>query len=133
MTLGPDLTLWGEEIPREERLFAQDGAVARSSLTVGPKELADPRPSTVDIVLAALWNGGDEPRAMPLVKKLPRRPEALREEEEPRVPALCEASRTSGSATADEVVPIGMYELALEGWVSSGPDLSVLAEVPETS
>jgi len=106
--------------------------VATASLTVGLKGLADPRPSTVDIVLAALGDEGDEPRAMPFGKKLPRRPEALREEE-PRVPAFCEAPRTSGSATADEVVPIGMYVLALECWVSSGPDLSVLPELPETS
>jgi hypothetical protein len=150
VTLCPGLTLWGEDIPeeaKEEPLFAQDGAVA-ALMTGGLEELADPTPSRVDFVLVTSGNEGEESGDVPVLNKLPKRPDA---------PAFCTASRPSAEASptgdedksgatagpvTDEVVKecgippaasIGMLESVLEGWVSSGPDLSVLLEVLEKS
>jgi hypothetical protein len=155
VTLCPGLIFWGEEIPEEAKEEPLFGAVATLSMTAGLEEPADPTPSTVDFVLATPGNEGEEP-AVPILNKLPKRLDALRGEE-PDVPAFCRASRPSAGASptgdedksgatagpaTDEVVKecgippaasIGMSELALEGWVSSGPDLSVLPEVLEKS
>lgn len=147
----PGLTLWGEGIPEEateEPPFAQDGAVAALSMTGGLEELADATPSRVDSVLVTPGNEGEEPGDMPILNKLPKRPDG---------PAVCKASRPSAEASptgdedksgatagpaTDEVVKecgipptasIGMLESALEGLVSSGPDLSVLLEMLEKS
>jgi len=92
-TLCPGLTLWGADIleeAREEPLFALDGAVAALSMTGGLEELADPTPPTVDFVLVTPGNEGEELGDMPILNKLPKRPDA---------PAFCMASRLSAGAS----------------------------------
>lgn len=147
-TLCPGLTFW-EEIPEEAKEEPLFGAVATLSMTAGLEELADLTPSKVDFVLATPRNEGEEPD-VPTLNKLPKRPDAPRGEE-PDAPAFCRASKLSAGAspTGDEdksgatagrpatdegvkecgippAASTGMLELALEDWVSSGPDLSVL-------